>query len=113
MNRTCGGETALAARLSCTLPPVSFHQNIAAPSVSPAMRYPAGMWPRRLFPPARGPGVSVAIGRMVAGNPHMVAAGPVLPPLVLSMGRSDADHHLFSQGAEDQRARKHQTDQTF
>src|ERR1039458_4397533 len=78
------------------------------------MRYPMGMPPWRLFPPSRTPGVSVAIPTMVPGYPHMVRAGPRRPPLHYDMGWPDANHNFRRRrGAEDQRARKHQSDQSL
>src|ERR1035441_10804597 len=57
------------------LAPVPLHHNPAILLVIPAMRYPVGAWPRRLFPLSRAPGVSVAIPTLVSGNPDMVTAG--------------------------------------
>src|ERR1017187_6435620 len=57
------------------LAPVPLHHNPAVLLVIPAMRYPVGAWPRSLFPPSRGPGVSVAIPTLVSGNPDMGTAG--------------------------------------
>jgi hypothetical protein len=95
------------------LAPVPLNQNIAAPLVSPVMRYPVGTRPWRLFPPSPVPGVSVAIITMVPGNPHMVTAGPPHPPFSYSTGWRDANYNIGRRSAEDQRACKNQSYQSL
>jgi hypothetical protein len=75
------------------------------------MRFPTGMRPWRLFPPSRGPGVSVAIPAMVPGNPHMVGARWATPILDYDTRWRDANHNFSRQRAEGQRTCKNQSDQ--
>ena len=93
------------------LAPVSLHKDPTVPSVDPFMRYPVGMSPWRLFPPSRGPDVSVVFVAMVPGNPHIVRARPLIPVLDYSTRWPDANHNLARKSAEDQRSRKNQSDQ--
>jgi hypothetical protein len=104
---------SLRACCEADLAPVSLRQNPAVATVNPAMGYPMGTGPRRLFPPSRGPDVSVAFPTMVPGNPHMVTAGPRRTPLVYSMGWRDANHNIDGCGVERERACKNQSDQSF
>ena len=98
---------------SVRLAPVPFHQNIAAALVDIMMRYPAGVRPWRLFPPAWGPGVGVSIVTMVPGDPYMVTAGPRPPCLVYRYGWPEANHKVAPKSAESQRACENQSDQSF
>src|ERR1039457_5981375 len=86
------------------LAPVPVDQNVAVPSVNPAMCDPALVRLWRLFPSSLVPGVSVAIPTMVSGNPHMVTAGSPPAPLDVNPGRSDANPNLGRRGAPGPRA---------
>src|ERR1039458_10236220 len=77
------------------------------------MRYPAGTWPWRLFPPSRGPGVRVAIPTLVSGNPDMVTAGRRRPLLDLNTGRRAFNHNIGRDIGEGHRARQNQPEQSF
>lgn len=94
------------------LPPVSLYQDIAAPPVNPAMSYPVGMRPRRLFPTSLGPNVRVAIPTLVSGNPNMGAARRRSPPFDDHMGRRDANENI-GRCRENHRPCKNQSDQSF
>jgi hypothetical protein len=76
------------------------------------MRFPTGMRPWRLFPPSRGPGVSVAIPPMVPGNPHMVGTRWTTPILDYDTRWRDADQDLGRQRAEGKRTCKNQSNQS-
>ena len=97
------GRTALA--------PVPLPQNPAASLVDPAMRYPVGTRPWRLFPPARDPRITLAIVVVISPNPNIASARSMIPLLDNHPRRRDADHNIGRCGVENQRTRKDQSDQ--
>ena len=59
--RSCQAHagTAIGRHVDFDLPPMAFHQNIAAPLVNPAMSHPVSVRPRRHLPPSLVPDVDV------------------------------------------------------
>jgi hypothetical protein len=99
-------STATSISQDRTLAPAAFNQDVTAPTVNPAMRYPTGMWPRWLLPPSRVPCVSIAIPTVVSVNPHIARSGRHPPRFDYSRGRRDANHNFGHRGAEGQPACK-------
>src|SRR5271169_5473503 len=95
------------------LAPVPFHHHPAVLLVIPAMRYPAGARPRRLFPLSRGPGVRVAIPPLIPGNPDMGIAGRRRPLFDYNTRGRDLNHNIGRYRAEGQRPCKNQSDQSL
>ena len=95
------------------LTPVPFYQDVAAAAVHPAMGYPVGAGPRRLFPSSGSPNVGVAVPTVIPGDPHMGTAGPRTPIFDYDMGWRDADYHIGRRGAKGQHSRKHKAGQSF
>ncbi len=93
------------------LAPVPLPQNPAASLVDPAMRYPVGTRPWRLFPPARYPRITLAIVVVISPNPNIASARSMIPLLDNHPRRRDADHNIGRCGVENQGTRKDQSDQ--
>jgi hypothetical protein len=102
-----------AAARKTGLAPTPFNEDVAAPTMSPAMLHPAGVPPWGLFPPSGVPRVSIAIPAMVPVNPHIAAAGRRPTRFDYGTRWRETNHNLRRRGAEGQRSSKNQSDQTL
>jgi hypothetical protein len=104
-------QTRVRFRLGLT--PVAFHQNPAALLVDPAMGYPAAMLLRRLFPVSRCPRIGIALPAVIPGHPDVITARSRSSAVRYGMRRPDSYCDICRSGAEDERARKHQSDESI
>jgi hypothetical protein len=80
------------------LPPVTFHHDVAAATVNPPMRDPAGMPPGRHFPSARDYDITTPVPILISVNPDIARAWHPLPVFHISRWRN-LNHDLGRKGA--------------
>jgi hypothetical protein len=88
------------------LAPAPFHENMAATPANIPVSHPTGARPWTLLPSSGHPLIRVALPTLIAGNPHIVAAGRPIPPLAVGPRRSNANHEIRGHGAGRQDTRE-------